>query len=67
MCQKTKCRACGKYTWTGCGNHIESVLRGVRPEDRCRCGGRGGNKCVGSQCPVRQPVGTQVRPQRGRR
>lgn len=63
MCQKTICRACGKYTWSGCGHHIESVLRGVRPDDRCHCGGRG-NKCTGSQCSARS---IQTRQQKYRR
>jgi hypothetical protein len=53
MCHKTKCRACGKATWAGCGRHVESALRGVRDEDRCPnwrrgyrhpCGDGGGGK-----------------------
>eukprot|EP00438_Fugacium_kawagutii_P029524 Skav222750 [mRNA] locus=scaffold2390:616779:616955:- [translate_table: standard] len=37
MCRKVKCKGCGKYTWSGCGQHVESSLRSI-PEDQ-RCGG----------------------------
>ncbi|MCO4764271.1 MAG: hypothetical protein KC502_22355 [Myxococcales bacterium] len=37
MCSRIKCYDCGKPTWAGCGAHIELVLRGVPPEDRCAC------------------------------
>ena len=36
MCSKTKCRKCGKASWSGCGHHIEEVLRGVPESDRCQ-------------------------------
>ena len=36
MCHKTTCRKCGKPTWAGCGNHIESALQGVKKADRCQ-------------------------------
>ena len=29
MCHKTTCRKCGKPSWAGCGQHIESALKGV--------------------------------------
>ena len=32
-----KCRKCGRPTWTGCGTHIEFVLRDVPKEERCVC------------------------------
>lgn len=35
MCRAVACRTCGKTTWAGCGQHIDSVMRGVRPADRC--------------------------------
>ncbi|OQS04745.1 hypothetical protein THRCLA_20806 [Thraustotheca clavata] len=35
MCSRTTCGVCQKPTWTGCGMHIESALRGVAEEDRC--------------------------------
>ncbi|VEP40325.1 MULTISPECIES: hypothetical protein [Tessaracoccus] len=37
MCSPAKCRVCGKTTWAGCGNHVESVKRMV-PADQW-CGG----------------------------
>ena len=27
--------ACGKQTWLGCGQHIETALSGVAEKDRC--------------------------------
>lgn len=35
MCHKTKCETCKKWTWAGCGNHIQSALAGVPQQDRC--------------------------------
>lgn len=35
MCRKVKCKGCGKYTWSGCGQHVESSLRNVPEEQRC--------------------------------
>ena len=40
MCYKVQCNSCSKWTWAGCGAHIESALRGVAPADRCACKGR---------------------------
>jgi len=37
MCHRIVCRTCGKPSWSGCGAHIEEVLRGVPPEQRCTC------------------------------
>jgi hypothetical protein len=37
MCHRTTCRACGKATWSGCGNHIEQALAGVPRDQRCTC------------------------------
>lgn len=37
MCAPTKCRSCGKTTWTGCGMHVDQVMRGVPTSDRCTC------------------------------
>ncbi|HEY1418353.1 MAG TPA: hypothetical protein VGF41_10620 [Myxococcaceae bacterium] len=37
MCTRVTCRACGKATYSGCGRHVEEVLRGVPPDVRCRC------------------------------
>lgn len=37
MCSRTKCRICGKPTWSGCGNHVEQALQGVAKSQRCAC------------------------------
>jgi hypothetical protein len=37
MCTRITCADCGKPGYTGCGAHVEQVLRGVPPEQRCRC------------------------------
>lgn len=37
MCTRIRCSSCGKPTWTGCGAHVEQVMRGVAMEDRCKC------------------------------
>ncbi|MFE2726725.1 hypothetical protein [Kitasatospora sp. NPDC059327] len=45
MCRRVVCRTCGKPGYAGCGMHVEQVLAGVRPSDRCDCGkgaGKGG-------------------------
>ena len=34
MCRKIAC-ACGKATWVGCGQHVETALAGVADADRC--------------------------------
>lgn len=35
MCRAVTCRTCGKTTWAGCGQHVDSVLRGVPRSRRC--------------------------------
>ncbi len=35
MCRAIECEVCGKTTWTGCGQHIDSVKVNVAPEDWC--------------------------------
>ncbi len=37
MCRPATCRTCGKATYTGCGQHVEQVLRGVPEDQRCSC------------------------------
>ena len=31
MCRAVECSACGKTTWSGCGQHVEQVMRDVPP------------------------------------
>ena len=40
MCRSVTC-ACGKASWAGCGQHVESVLGSVKDEDRCPAVRRG--------------------------
>lgn len=37
MCRAVTCQKCGKASWAGCGAHVEQVLAGVPPEQRCKC------------------------------
>lgn len=37
MCQRVTCNTCNRPTFAGCGMHIESVLRDVPKEQRCKC------------------------------
>ena len=35
MCRSVTCRTCGKTTWAGCGQHVESVRRTVPASQWC--------------------------------
>ncbi|WP_194395824.1 hypothetical protein [Microbacterium atlanticum] len=35
MCRATTCRICGKTTWAGCGEHVQSVKRTVPASQWC--------------------------------
>ena len=37
MCYKVTCATCGKYTWSGCGMHVQQALSGVPPTQICQC------------------------------
>lgn len=37
MCSPATCQNCGKATYTGCGQHVDQVLRSVARADRCAC------------------------------
>ena len=37
MCVKVICQKCKKYTWSGCGKHVEEALKGVAEADKCKC------------------------------
>jgi hypothetical protein len=38
MCHSVECGKCKKTSWSGCGQHLESVFRNIKIEDRCFCG-----------------------------
>ncbi len=35
MCRAVSCRTCGKTTWAGCGQHVDSVRRTVPAPQWC--------------------------------
>ncbi len=37
MCRAISCRVCGKTTWAGCGQHVDSVKASVPAGQWCRC------------------------------
>lgn len=37
MCRAVACPKCNKTTWTGCGNHVDQVMAGIAPANRCKC------------------------------
>ncbi|WP_169790639.1 hypothetical protein [Streptacidiphilus carbonis] len=37
MCRRVTCSRCGKYTYAGCGNHVDQVLGGLPAAQRCSC------------------------------
>ena len=36
MCSRVTCRKCGKFTWSGCGNHVQMVMAGIPKSDQCQ-------------------------------
>lgn len=37
MCRRIECEKCGRPSFTGCGAHVEQVLRDVPADERCKC------------------------------
>lgn len=37
MCRQATCKACGKTTWAGCGQHVQQVMKDVPKNARCTC------------------------------
>ena len=37
MCSPVRCGQCGKTTWSGCGQHVESVKAMVPANQWCTC------------------------------
>ncbi|CUG87277.1 Hypothetical protein, putative, partial [Bodo saltans] len=37
MCFAVKCDKCGKTTWSGCGQHVETVKASVPADQWCTC------------------------------
>lgn len=36
MCSKVTCNKCGKATWSGCGQHVDQVMRGIPKSQQCQ-------------------------------
>ena len=41
MCFQVVCDDCKKITYGGCGRHMESALRGVPEDKKCKCSKNG--------------------------
>lgn len=37
MCRAVTCKACGRTTWAGCGQHVAQVKRSVPAGQWCTC------------------------------
>lgn len=37
MCHRVLCSKCRKWTWSGCGRHISSALKGIPKDQICTC------------------------------
>lgn len=37
MCSPATCRKCSKTTWSGCGQHVDQVMRHVPKAQQCTC------------------------------
>ncbi|KAI8579392.1 hypothetical protein K450DRAFT_241914 [Umbelopsis ramanniana AG] len=37
MCMRVTCKDCNKYTWAGCGRHIDQALAGLSKDQICTC------------------------------
>lgn len=35
MCYPTRCKQCGKTTWSGCGKHVADVRQSVAADQWC--------------------------------
>ena len=47
MCSKVICPTCHKVTYAGCGQHIDGVVAGLKPEQICPSVRTGGRDCKG--------------------
>jgi hypothetical protein len=37
MCRRVQCETCQKPSYSGCGRHVDQVLKNVAESDRCQC------------------------------
>ena len=41
MCSRVVCGTCKKYTWSGCGQHVDEALYGLSENQICKCDSAG--------------------------
>jgi len=37
MCSRVICEKCGKYTYRGCGEHLDTAFAGLTQDQICSC------------------------------
>lgn len=37
MCYKVLCKDCNRWTWAGCGQHVQQVMVNIPLDQRCIC------------------------------
>ncbi len=37
MCYKVLCKNCNRWTWNGCGQHVQSVMTNIPKDQQCIC------------------------------
>ncbi|KAJ9669929.1 hypothetical protein PVL29_026474 [Vitis rotundifolia] len=37
MCFRQDCKQCGKYTWGGCGKHLDTLYASIDKGKHCMC------------------------------
>ncbi|OVA18608.1 hypothetical protein BVC80_1831g158 [Macleaya cordata] len=37
MCFRVECKQCGKYSWSGCGDHVASLYANIEKGKHCMC------------------------------
>ena len=60
MCSPATCRSCGKVTYSGCGMHVDHVLRGIAPENLSELGQTSAHRLA-----VADPSARERRPAEG--
>jgi hypothetical protein len=51
MCSPARCRSCGLTTWSGCGSHVDQVMKRVPKDQRCTCDRGAGSSPRSSRAP----------------
>ena len=48
MCYPVSCSTCGKTTWSGCGMHVDQVMKSVPKDKQCEGHQSQGSSLFGS-------------------